>query len=228
MAFSYIIQIDRWDSRALYDAFERLRKTGRNLRRPLGRIGLYIMREARRALRARTRDWGPPTGRLPKSLAMRLDNVSVFVGSNLVYAAIQQLGGEVKPKGHKYLAIPVQRHLRRAGVWPRDLPQGSMKFVPNASIRVGSHSWIGPALVRVESTAAELGMGGPGRDARGRFASRSGEGGGGGASLKLGEVMFALVKRVRIRGRPYLLFDRPARAFALGEIEREYRRAIGG
>ncbi|MFH1417266.1 MAG: hypothetical protein ABII12_03150 [Planctomycetota bacterium] len=220
MAFRYIIQVDRRDSKAVYDVFERLRKTGRNLRRPLGRIGLFIMREARRALRTRTRDWGPPTGRLPKSLAMRVDDVSVVVGSNLVYAAIQQLGGEVKPKGHKYLAIPVQRHLRRAGVWPRDLPQGSMKFVPNASIRVGSHSWTGPALVRVEDTELETPSDGAGVKGKGKQRRRP--------VRKAGEVMFALVKRVRIRGRPYLEFGRPARVFALAELEREYRRAIGG
>ena len=218
MAFSYIVQVDRRDSKKIQAAFERLAKTGRSLRRPLGRIGMFVMREARRALRSRPRDWGPPTGRLSKSLAMRLDDVSVLVGSNLVYAAIQQLGGEVKPKGHKYLAIPVQRHLRKAGVWPRDLPQGSMKFVPNASIRIGSHSWIGPALVRTEDTELETSFDGAG--VKGEPRRRP--------VREAGEVMFALVKRVRIRGRPYLSFGRPARMFALREIEKEYRRAIGG
>lgn len=219
MAIGYTVQIDRRDSRELQAAFERLSKTGRSLRRPLGRIGLFIMREARRALRSRKRDWGPPTGRLPKSLAMRLDDVSVVVGSNLVYAAIQQLGGEVRPK-RKYLAIPVQSHLRRRGVWPRDLPQDSMKFVPAASIRIGARSWIGPALVRVKDTELETSFDGAGKQGQGKPRRRP--------TRQAGEVMFALVKRVKIRGRPYLAFGRPARLFALQEIEKEYRRAIGG
>ena len=175
---------------------------------------MFIRREAARLLRAREREWGPPTGKLAQSLAIQLDEMSVTVGSNLIYAAIQQLGGEVLPKGHQYLAIPVLSHLRRAAVWPRDLPAGSMQFVSNAEIRIGSHAWTGPALVRAADEEVE----GPWQGA-GKSRRREGH------VRPAGEVMFALVRRVMVRGRPYLTFSNEARAFALGELEAEYRRA---
>lgn len=40
--------------------------------------------------------------------------------------------------------------------------------------------------------------------------------------------MFALVKRVRIRGREYLVLSNEARRFALDRLESEYRRAVEG
>lgn len=193
----------------------------------MGRIGLFVQREARRRLRSRKSAWGPKTTRLSKSIAVRYDDRSVVVGSNLVYAAVQQLGHPgITPKpGRKYLAIPATSALRRRGVWPRDLPKDSMKFVPNASIRLGSRSWIGPALVRAQSTDSEKKMtGAQGRTTTGQYAKK-GEGGG---SLTIGEVMFALVKRVKIKARPYLVFDRATQQFALAEFERAYQRAIGG
>lgn len=224
------------DAKRLREAFERLSKAGKNRRRVLGRIGLFIRREAAATLRRRKRDWGPATGRLSKSLAMLVDENSVTVGSNLAYAAIQQLGGTVTPQGHKYLAIPVLGHLRRRGVWPRDLPRGSMKFKPDALIRIGSHQWTGPALVRAQGGTiggAEgeiLGQYRQNRDARGKYVKGGARSGGAAQSARgeEGQVMFALVKRVTIRGRPYLEFSAAARAFALREIEAEYRRAWKG
>jgi phage gpG-like protein len=196
---------------------QRLAKTGRSLRRPFGRLGLFIRREAQRALRARVHEWGPATGRLAQSLAMRLDAVSVVVGSNLAYAAIQQFGGPVTPKGHKYLAIPVLPALRRRGVWPRDIPKGDMRFVPNAVIRIGSHSWTGPALVRAADQEIETPFDGAGPKGQAQARRRP--------RRKAGEVMFALVKRVTIKGRPYLQFSDAARAFLIRQIELEYQRA---
>lgn len=185
-----------------------LTRVGASPKRAFGRTALFIIREARRLLRSRIREFGPHSGRLGKSLTMVLDSMSVIVGSNLVYAAIQQLGGTVKPKGHKYLAIPVQAHLRRSGVWPRDLDRESMKFVLNAKIRLGSRSWTGPALVRAEDEYRE------GKDGKQRRIRKS------------GEVMFALVLRATIKGRPYLVFGNSARNFLFAELSRDYVRAF--
>lgn len=215
MAITVTIRPDPKQLRELEAAFDRLSKVGRNPRRILGQIGLYVRREAQRALRSRGREWGPSSGRLSRSLAMRLDSMSVEVGSNLVYAAIQQLGGEVKPKGHKYLAIAVSPELRRRGVWPRDLPRDSMRFVPNAAIRIGTRQWTGPALVRAsDQTQHETDESGKRRP----IGRRKPE----------GEVMFALVRRVSIKARPYLTFDSRAQAFALSQIDAEISRAIRG
>lgn len=212
------IQPDEADLKKLQAAFDRLAKLGRNPRPVLGRIGMYVRRDAQRSLRSRRGEWGRGYGRLSKSLAMALDDTSVTVGSNLVYAAIQQLGGEVRPKSGKYLAIPATAGLRRSGTWPRDLPKDSMKYVPNAAIKIGSHSWIGPALVRAKSTAEERAKAGTqGRDKAGRFANKAED-----VHLTIGEVMFALVRKVTIRAQPYLRFDAAAQAFALAEFAKAY------
>lgn len=200
----------------LQSAFDRLAAVGRSPRRTLGRIGLYIRREAQRALRTRLRTWGVSSGRLSRSLAMVVDKASVTVGSNLVYAAVQQLGGTIRPRSGKFLAIPVSRQLQRRGVWPRDLPRDSMKYVPNAEIRIGSHSWTGPALVAAQDETV------PGRK------RSDGSRGADRVVKRAGEVMFALVRKSKIRGRPYLSFDSRAHAFAMAQLELEFRDAAAG
>lgn len=199
------VMVDPGDRRRFDAAVKRLLDLGRSPRVPFGRTALYIIRAARRLLRARAHDWGPMTGNLGKSLTYLLDSMSVTVGSNLVYAAIQQLGGTVEPKGHKYLAIPVLAALRRGGVWPRDIPKGSMKFAI-AEIRLGSHSWTGPALVRTRAVERV------GKDGKTRTIQRA------------GQVMYALIRRARIRGREYLVFKEPARRFLFDELQREATR----
>jgi hypothetical protein len=206
------IEVQAWGEVQI--AYQRCMAVGANLQAPFERLGLFIRRAAQRLLRARPHDWGPPTTRLPRSLTYVADRASVVVGSNLVYAAIQQLGGTVRPKTTKYLAIPVLPHLRRSGIWPRDLPKGSMKFVPKAAITIGSHSWTGPALVRKEGSGQSGG-------AKGKPRRKQPRG-------KVGEVMFALLRRVRIRGRDYLVWDDPAYAFLIVQLEAAYRNAIRG
>ncbi|MCB9852769.1 MAG: hypothetical protein H6819_06710 [Phycisphaerales bacterium] len=214
MAILLRIEVDRNALRDLERELRALERAGGNLRGPFGRTGIYLNREARRNLRSRKRDWGPSTFRLSKSLAMRLEAMAVEVGSNLVYAAIQHSGGTVKPK-RKYLALPVPPSLRRRGVWPRDLPADQLKFVPNATIKIGSKRWIGPALVRARDVEIDSQFDGAGTRSKGR--RRIG---------KAGEVLFALVRQVTIKGRPYLIFDRKAREFLYQEIERELNRVL--
>lgn len=122
MAVSLNITIeDRGVRRLLSRA---LRQTG-DLSRPFSELGLYLIREAGRRLRMRPSE--DMTGALRASLTFEADKESVTVGSNLIYAAMQQLGGTVRPKPpHRYLAIPLQPHLRRRHVWPSDLPRGDL------------------------------------------------------------------------------------------------------
>jgi len=144
---------------------------------------------------------------------MRLEPMAVEVGSNLVYAAIQQLGGTIKPK-RKYLALPVPASLRRRGVWPRDLPKDQLKFVPNAEIKIGSHSWTGPALVRAKEVDIESQFDGAGKKTKRKRRK-----------AKVGDVLFALVRQVVITDRPYLVFNRKTKEFLFEEIRKELARA---
>ncbi len=216
MALRYKVHSTQAHEAKLARAFARIGDLGRNVRPVLGQIGLYIRREAQRSLRSRSKTWGPHSGRLSRSLAIQIDAASVAVGSNLVYAAIQQLGGTVRPKTGKYLALPVLPNLRRRGVWPRDLPKDSMVFKPAETIKIGSHAWVGPALVRKESVTR------PGK------TRKDGSPGKERVIKAAGEVMFALVKRVRIKGDPYLKFDSKAQAFALEAITKAFRRRLPG
>ena len=184
-----------------------------NPEQPFGRTGLYMLRDARRRLRQRKSDWGPRTYRLSKSLAMVVAPTYLEVGSPLVYAAIQQLGGTVKPK-HVYLALPVLASARRRGVWPRDLPKDQIKFVPNAHIKIGSHSWIGPALVRAKDVEIETSFDGAGKKTKGRRRP----------TAKAGQVLFALVRQVTITDRPYLVFTDKTRDFLFEQIRHELQR----
>lgn len=199
------------ESKAIRDVFDRVAKTGRNMRPALMRIGLERKRDANRRIYTGPEEWGPRTKRLGKSINVRADQHSVEIGTNTIYAAMYQFGGVIVPKVGKFLAIPVLASLRRSQVWPRDLPRGSMVYKPNARITIGTHSWTGPALVRAEPTVAAAPL----------------PGGGAKRKPKVGEVMFALVRRVKIKGRPFLVWDTAAQTFALNQAEAEYRRAMG-
>lgn len=179
------------NSKDVERGFRRLMRVGADLRPVLGQVGLHVRRSAQRRLRARQSEFGPSKGRLSKSLTMRVAARLVSVGSPLVYAAIQQLGGEVKPR-RKYLAIPLTAQLRQRGVWPRDFPADALKYTVT-SIVLGRRQWTGPALV--------------GED---------------------GEPLFALVRSVNIRGRPYLMFDHENQVFAVRALRTHYMRAMKG
>lgn len=194
------------DERAVRRALLRLMHLDGALRRVLQRSGLFIRRAAVRRLRERRGRFGASSGRLAQSLAIRTEPTSVAVGSNLAYAAIQQLGGTVVPRTVRALAIPMLRHLARRGVWPRDLPRDSMRFVPlHAGNVVGK-------LVRAEDRVIET----RGGKRRRRVAG------------KAGETMYLLVRQSRIRGRPYLVFGAEERQFLLAETQREVERTARG
>jgi phage gpG-like protein len=53
------------------------------------------------------------TGRLRKSITFDFDANGFRVGTNVIYAPIQQFGGVVTPKRHKFLIIPVKGTQKR-------------------------------------------------------------------------------------------------------------------
>lgn len=111
-------------------AFAILSRIG-DLRPQMQRLGMFMRRAAGDRLKARQSE--DSNGKLRASLAVHADRTSVKVGSNLRYAAIQQLGGTVYPRTVKRLAIPVQPHLRRRGIWPRDLKDDRNPLFPYES-----------------------------------------------------------------------------------------------
>lgn len=68
------------------------------------------------------------TGALLRSITSRqpvVEGNTVTIGSNLIYAAIHQLGGTIRPKHSKHLAVPVSREAKRAGSARRFLAANS-------------------------------------------------------------------------------------------------------
>jgi len=133
-----------------------LRQTG-DLSRPMAALGLWMTRDARRRLKARGSE--DASGALGKSLTFTPAKDRVTIGSQLAYAAVQQLGHEgirAKPPRQR-LAIPLQSHLRRRHVWPSDLPEDELHFggwsrAGNPLLRDSEEK---PAYVLVEQVAIE-------------------------------------------------------------------------
>ena len=76
-----------------------------------------------------------PTGALARSVQTRFlvnessPSMSVAVaGSKLVYAEIQDQGGEILPK-RRYLAVPVKLPRSMRGKWPRDWPSDALQLI---------------------------------------------------------------------------------------------------
>lgn len=76
-----------------------------------------------------------PTGALARSVQTRFliekstPNLTMAVaGSKLIYAEIQDQGGEILPK-NRYLALPVNLPRSMRGKWPRDWPSGALQLI---------------------------------------------------------------------------------------------------
>ena len=106
-----------------------MKKTG-DLTRPMSELGLWMVRDAGRRLHRREGDNDARSGALRASLTFEPARDQVAIESNLAYAAVQQLGHPgIRPKPpNKYLAMPLLPHLRRQGIWPRDLPEDELHF----------------------------------------------------------------------------------------------------
>jgi phage gpG-like protein len=98
------------------------------------RIGLGAETKARRRLSERQIADRVSSGRLAASIHSELsldrNGLVISVGTNLIYARIQQEGGVIRPVTVKLVVIPTTKELRRSGVWPRDLPRGYLDFIP--------------------------------------------------------------------------------------------------
>lgn len=150
--------------------------------------------------------WAPPkmrkgrplrdTGRLLASIAYRSNASDVRIGTPLAYAPAQQKGATIVPKaGKKWLAIPLSPPLsesQRQTARPRDFP-GAFVLIWGPE---------GPGLYRKAkgmAIASSVFSGGTSK------RSRKGKG---------VERIFAFVKSVKIRKRPFLVWT----PRAVGEI----------
>ncbi len=85
------------------------------------------------------------------------DSARVEVGTDAEYAAIQEFGGRIAPKGHPYLAIPLTD--QAAGYAPREFPgelhvqgnalvdqAGVAQYVLAPSVTLPAHPYLRPAF----------------------------------------------------------------------------------
>lgn len=100
---------------------EAMRKSAAQVHR---QMGVRLINKANRRIESR-RKGTVITGNLGNSLSfVELPNGGE-VGTNLVYARIQQSGGTILPKTADNLAIPVPEALKRDKRWPRDFGKGA-------------------------------------------------------------------------------------------------------
>lgn len=106
---------------AVQAALKRLQERTRNLQPILAAIGSDLKARIQEGFDTSTAPdgsaWEKPkhragkplldTGRLRNSIQAKADAQSVTVGTNVIYAAIQQFGGTIKPKDKKALSFMV-------------------------------------------------------------------------------------------------------------------------
>lgn len=66
--------------------------------------------------------------RAPKAMLLEVDGTIKSAGAflDLVYAGVQDLGGVIKPRNAKNLAIPLSSEAKTPGKWPRTWAQGRL------------------------------------------------------------------------------------------------------
>lgn len=112
------IQLDHRALKTLQDKLNTLAELATNLKPALDEIGDYLVSETTQrftdSVSPDGQDWkavkrgGKPLvdkGHLRDSINYQTDNTSVEIGSNLIYAAIHQLGGQTG-RGHKTTIVP--------------------------------------------------------------------------------------------------------------------------
>lgn len=104
------------------------------LRLPLKVAALYARPALVDEIRHRLKK--DPTGALARSVQTRWlvepgsGTLSTAVaGSKLVYAEIQDQGGEINPVRGRYLAVPVDLPRSMRGKWPRDWPRDALTLI---------------------------------------------------------------------------------------------------
>lgn len=95
-------------------------KTAPTLKAALTRAAVYVAGQAKRMVYAgRPEHLAAGTGMLRNSIKHEMHYPEAYIGSNVVYARIHELGGTIRPKKGQFLSIPV-------GDWtdsPRNHPE---------------------------------------------------------------------------------------------------------
>lgn len=165
-----------FDDRALRRRCERASRAFSDLKPEMEKVGKWLVEDARGRIAARS---SPDSkGRLGKSLAFRAYKAAVTIFSFLPYARIQQEGGTVLPRKRKMLAIPLRPDLRRLGMWPKHWKRDRL-----ACIKTGKGLFL-----KVVDPTPKLKSGGARKN-----------------SFSSGELVYKLVYKSVIRGRPFLV-----------------------
>lgn len=122
------------------------------------------------------------TGALMASIQGRSDQHGAYVGTNVQSAALHQLGGVIRPKRGKYLAIPITKEAKRAGR-ARRFPRPLTPIIGR-----GGRSGVLVELPRVKGKGKAK-------------ARRSG-------GSRPGTVHYVLVRSVTVPARPFLGFGK--------------------
>lgn len=117
-----IIEIDLRGDKELVASLRKMEYRSRNLQPVMADIGEYMKRSIQKNFDAggRPNKWKPSiraveeggqtlvdTARLKNSMTYQPGRDSVKIGTNVIYAAIQQFGGTIKAKTKKYLQFRV-------------------------------------------------------------------------------------------------------------------------
>lgn len=231
---------------------KRLQRGLRDTRPLVGRIGLFGLRHSNERLRNRIQNPERSKNELLRSGHTVIDSpTKTTLSYNTPYARIQMLGGEIRAKGHPYLAMPVPDWLAKARTWPRDWAKGELKFVRRVQINFLGSTWYGPALVKAtksvkaqkqwlteetklrhaalraketkalgfvrkftkEKMQAELTSIRHGAKLARKDSGKSGD-------VEAGDVMYALVRKVRIPGDDWRNYDEPWNRFTHDAINK--------
>jgi len=198
-------------------AFERLLKTGRSLRRPLGQTALFIRREAVRALRARIHDWGSASGRLGQSLAIVLDDGTVIIGSTWCTPRSNNRAAKCGPAGTHIWRSGIARVTPTRGV-AADIRAGTCAGARGTDQDRPAHL-DRPGLCGGQTNGSRRHS--TERDPRDRAGATSTDATGRRGDVRLGAACDD--HRPAIPG-----FSAEAQAFCLRALEAEYQRAIKG
>lgn len=207
-----------------------------NVRPVAMQIAQFGLRHSRDRLRNRIKHPQRSTGKLLRSGHSQVEgDKTAYVGYAAIYAAIQHKGGVIVAK-KKFLALPVPDSLAKSGVWPKQFPKGSLKFVRRAKITLLGRSWTGPALVahsekmqeeadtkkgaalrRAKTPTAENRAALRIQEIDRRLATRRVKDA---RNAKFGEVLFALVRKVKVPGEKWLTWDGIWRKFSADALRR--------
>lgn len=215
-----------------------------NVRPVAMQIAQFGLRHSRDRLRNRIKHPQRSTGKLLRSGHSQVEgDKTAYVGYAAIYAAIQHKGGVIVAK-KKFLALPVPDSLAKSGVWPKQFPKGSLKFVRRAKITLLGRSWTGPALVAHSEKMQEEADTKKGAIMRrvskkekrtGRKVSATSLLGlrmrvielrlqrrrvKDARNAKFGEVLFALVRKVKVPGEKWLTWDGIWRKFSADALRR--------